>query len=181
MKNHFENFTNSLSGKNALDILSESDKQHLPTNDKGIRPTLAIFNKTRPEIVIKKKKDGKVVVFTKEEILSMQISKNFKVGMFNVSKEEKKAEQKIEKKVKNIAKIIKGAKLKSEKVKGKRLSRRTEKKVLLAGGLITQKINRNRKLSERAKRKLKKMSAKLKVLSPKTKAITKKIVKVIKK
>ena len=73
MNNHFENFNNSLSSQTALDKLSILDKTYLPNNDVGIRPMLAMYNKPRPELVVKRRKDGKVIIFTKDEILQMQI------------------------------------------------------------------------------------------------------------
>ena len=178
MNNQFENFNNSSNSQNALDKLSEFDNYRKPSDDIGIRPIFADLSKGRPTVVVKKKKDGKVIIFTQAEILKMQIEKNFKVSMKNISKEEHKANKKISKHLNEIVKNINGAVL----LTSKNITQNIENKVLAAGKLISNKIKEIvSNLTSKEKKNIKKLSKKLKLLTPKTKAVTKKIVNAIKK
>ena len=151
MSNQFENFNNLIESQNALDRLTILNNYQAPNDDVGIRPINAGQIKGRPAIVVKKRKNGKVIVYTHDEILNLEIEKNFKVGLFNVSKEEQKQNKKISKHIKEIVKNVTGA----SRPETKNLSKNTINKLLVVGALLNKKKQKYNFLLYMDHRKLK--------------------------
>jgi hypothetical protein len=135
MSNQFENFNNLIESQNALDKLTILNNYQAPNDDVGIRPINASQVKGKPAVVVKKRKNGKIIVYTHQEILKLEIEKNFRVGLYDISKEEQKQKKKISKHLKEIVKNITG----SSRPVTKKLSKKTINKVLVAGALLNKK------------------------------------------
>ena len=165
MNNQFENFNNSFASS-ALDQLSILDNYQKPTDDIGVRPITSDLIKGKPNIIVKKRKNGKVIVYSKNDILRMQINKNFKVTMNNITKEEHKANKKISKHIKEIVKNVNGGVLSTLR----EFSKKTEKNISIAANRLSKNLNKMvNNLTETQKENIKKLSIKLKLLTPKTK------------